>query len=239
MVTDSKWSRVEIFNMKWTVLENSDVVASTACDRIVQASKLAIASRGEFHLVLAGGNTPAKTYAMLADSSCDWEHWHIWFGDERCLPSEHPDRNSVMAERTLLSKVDIPASQIHVIAAESGPEKAAKRYAVLIDSVLPFDMVLLGMGADGHTASLFPGHPNPPGGNVLPIMDAPKFPAQRVSLSAEVLGQCRQLLFIITGQDKADAVSRWQQGERLPVGLISSIGNSEVIIDSEAFPAIY
>ena len=222
--------------MKWTVLENPDAVASAARDRIVQASKLAIAARGEFHIVLAGGNTPARTYALLAMASCDWEHWHVWFGDERCLPRDHPDRNSFMAEKTLFSKVGIPASQIHVIPAEAGPAKAAKQYAALLEGVPPFDMVLLGMGEDGHTASLFPGQAHISGKTVLPIFDAPKLPAQRVSLSAEILGQCRQLLFLITGKDKAVAVSRWQQGELLPVGMINSIGNSEVVIDRQALP---
>lgn len=236
MVSGNKWNRGEILSMKWTVLDNADEVASAARDRIVQASKLSIAARGEFHIVLAGGNTPAKTYALLSTASCEWQRWHIWFGDERCLPRDHPDRNSVMVETTLLSKVDIPVSQIHVIPAESGPEKAAKQYAAVIDGVPPFDMVLLGMGEDGHTASLFPGQLHPKGKKVLPILDAPKLPVHRVSLSAEVLGECRQLLFIITGKDKSPAVSRWQQGDLLPVGMINSIGKSEVIIDSLACP---
>lgn len=222
--------------MQWTLQEDASEVASTACDRIVQASKLAIAERGEFHLVLAGGSTPARTYEMLAATQCGWEHWHIWFGDERCLPPDHPDRNSVMAERTLFCKVNIPPSQIYTIPAESGPDVAALRYAALIEGVPPFDMVLLGMGSDGHTASLFPGQQYPAGQAVLPIYNAPKPPARRVSLSAEVLSQCRQLLFIITGKDKLVAVSRWRQGECLPVSMVNSIYKSEVIIDRLAFP---
>lgn len=222
--------------MKWTVLENSEAVAHTACNRIVQASKQAIAERGEFHIVLAGGNTPARTYALLSATICEWKHWNLWFGDERCLPRDHPDRNSTMVERELSSKVAIPASQIHLIPAESGPEAAASQYAAMLDGIPPFDMVLLGIGADGHTASLFPGQNWPSGKTVLPIFDAPKLPAQRVSLSAAVLGQCRQLLFIITGKGKAGTVSRWQQGETLPVSLIHTTDNTEVIIDRDAFP---
>lgn len=235
MVNRNKWDWGDIFSMKWTVLENADEVANAACDRIVQASKLAIAARGEFHIVLAGGTTPASTYALLATTRCEWDRWHVWFGDERCLPRDHPDRNSVMVEATLLSKVDIPVPQVHVIPAELGPEIAAKQYVALIDDAPSFDMVLLGMGADGHTASLFPGQVHPKGDKVLPIFEAPKLPAQRVSLSAEVLGQCRELLFIITGKDKAAAVSRWQQGDVLPVGMINGCGKCEVIIDKLAF----
>ena len=141
-----------------------------------------------------------------------------------------------MAERTLFCKVNIPPSQIYTIPAESGPDVAALRYAALIKGVPPFDMVLLGMGSDGHTASLFPGQQYPAGQAVLPIYNAPKPPARRVSLSAEVLSQCRQLLFIITGKDKLVAVSRWRQGEYLPVSMVNSIYKSEVIIDRLAFP---
>lgn len=225
--------------MEWTVLENPDDVARTVCDRIVQASRVALAERGEFHLVLAGGNTPARAYEMLAAEKCDWQHWHIWFGDERCMPLGHPDRNSTMAEKTLFSKVTIPASQIHIIAAEAGPGVAARHYAALIDGALPFDMVLLGIGEDGHTASLFPGQEHQSGQSVLPIFDAPKPPALRVSLSAKALGQCRQMLFIITGQNKSAAVSRWQNGETLPVNRIHAIGKTEVIIDKLALSRNY
>lgn len=222
--------------MQWTLLEDASAVASAACSRIVQASKQAIAERGAFHIVLAGGSTPARTYELLAATQCDWDHWHIWFGDERCLPPDHLGRNSVMAERALFSKVNIPASQIYAIPAESGPEVAATQYAALIEGIPPFDMVLLGMGSDGHTASIFPGQQYPAGQAVLPVYNAPKPPAQRVSLSAEILSQCRQLLFIITGKDKLAAVSRWRQGECLPVSMVTGIDKTEVLIDRMAFP---
>jgi 6-phosphogluconolactonase len=97
-------------------------------------------------------------------------------------------------------------------------------------------MVLLGIGEDGHAASLFPGHKHPEGKKVLPIFQAPKFPAQRVSMGAETLGQCRNLMFIITGKGKSPAVTLWQQGERLPVSMIKGAEKTEVIIDKAAFP---
>jgi len=178
-------------NMKWTILENPGAVACEACERIVQASKRAIADRGEFLIVLAGGSTPEKTYELLAAAECDWERWHLWFGDERCLPRDHPDRNSVMVERALSGKVAITARQVHVIPAELGPELAARQYAERLECVSLFDMVLLGMGEDGHTASLFPGHKYPAGESVLAIYDAPKLPAERVSLSIEAFSRCR------------------------------------------------
>lgn len=217
--------------VKWTILENPQAVASEACDRIVLASKQAIAERGEFHIVLAGGSTPERTYLLLAEQDCDWKHWHLWFGDERCLPPEHPDRNSVMVERALSGKVAIPAGQVHVIPAELGPELAAKQYAEILESVSLFDMVLSGMGEDGHTASLFPGHTYPAGVSVLAIYDSPKLPAERVSLSTEALSRCRQLLFIITGREKDEAKNKWRNGMQLPVSKVRGQKETEVITD--------
>jgi len=222
-------------NMKWTILENPDAVARAACERIVQASIRAIAGRGEFHIVLAGGSTPERTYVLLAAAECDWKRWHLWFGDERCLSRDHPDRNSVMVERALSGKVTIPAAQVHAIPAELGAELAAKQYAERLECVSLFDMVLLGMGKDGHTASLFPGHTYPAGESVLAIYDSPKLPAERVSLSIEALARCRQLLFIITGREKAGAIAQWRNGTQLPVSMVRGQGKTEVISDQSAF----
>lgn len=222
--------------MQWTVLKDPEAVAKAACARIVQTSREAIRSRGAFHIVLAGGTTPAHTYALLAEEDCDWENWHIWFGDERCLPPDDPDRNSVMVENMLTSKVAIPGQQVHIIAAESGPELAVEQYTLLLEKLAPFDMVLLGIGEDGHTASLFPGHEFANDRAVLPVYNAPKYPAQRVTLSPVMLSRCRHLLFIVAGRSKSAAVSRWQRGEKLPVSLIRAIEDTVVLIDQQAAP---
>jgi len=222
-------------NMKWTILENPDAVARMACERLVQASKRAIADQGEFHIVLAGGSTPEKTYELLAATESDWKYWHLWFGDERCLSRDHPDRNSVMVERALSGKVTIPETQVHVIPAELGPAQAARQYAESLEPVSLFDMVLLGMGEDGHTASLFPGFEYPAGESVLAIYDSPKYPPERVSLSTEALSRCRQLLFIITGRKKARAITQWRNGVQLPVSMVRGQGKTEVITDQNVF----
>ena len=222
--------------MQWTVLETPDDVAKLACHRIEHASRIAIAERDAFHIVLTGGNTPVKTYQLLAKSNCEWNQWHVWFGDERCLPGNDPGRNSVMAEQILTGKVAIPSTQVHVIPAELGPELAARKYAEMLEYVSLFDMVLLGMGEDGHTASLFPGHKYPEDKTVLPIYEAPKYPAERESLSIEMLSQCRCLMFIITGKGKSAAVSRWQRGERLPVSMIKGIEKTEALVDKAVSP---
>ena len=220
--------------MRWTVLENETEVAHAACDRIVSIAKQAIESSGQFHIVLAGGTTPAATYALLAKQHCKWECWHVWFGDERCLPVGHEDRNSTMVQDLFTGKVPIPADQVHGIPAELGPEAAAKQYASITADRPPFDLVILGMGEDGHTASLFPGTDYAKDVLVLPVFNAPKQPAQRVSMSAELISRSCHLLLLITGASKHDAVMRWQQGEPLPVSLVNGIETTEVLIDSYA-----
>ena len=132
-------------SINWHRLETSELMATVVCQHILNAAQQAIAERGAFKLVLAGGTTPEKIYRLLADTQADWANWHIYYGDERCLPVNHPDRNSVMAEQALLNKVAIPAEQIFTIAAECDPVTAAKQYQQTIASALPFDMVLLGM----------------------------------------------------------------------------------------------
>ena len=216
------------------MLKNQEEVAQLACQRILDAAAQAIKKNKMFHIVLAGGTTPEKTYEILSRQSADWKYWHIWFGDERCLPENHPDRNSQMVERALTSKVPIPAAQIYIIPAEQGPEAAAEYYTRLLEGIRVFDMVLLGMGEDGHTASLFPDQHHMQGKVVLPIFDAPKLPHERVSLSAEMLSRSRKLIFIITGQSKSKAVSRWRSGEKLPVSSVNGIEKTEVLIDQSA-----
>ena len=220
--------------MLWTPLENPGSVAGTALERICESAREAIASRGRFSIVLAGGRTPELTYALLAKEDNDWQNWHIYFGDERCLASGHPERNSCMAARTLTGKVPIPDHHIHPISAELGAETAARLYSEEIRCALPFDLVLLGMGEDGHTASLFPGFSYPDRSLVIPVHNAPKPPTDRVSLTPSSLGNCRQLLILITGAGKKDAVARWRKGESLPVNRIKTAGHGEILIDRGA-----
>jgi 6-phosphogluconolactonase len=221
--------------MKWTALETAQDVAEAACQRITTAASDAITARGSFTIVLAGGTTPAQVYKLLAASNQDWPHWHIFVGDERCLPEGDADRNSSMIEHSLLNSTTIPAGQIHMIPAHLGPEQATQQYAETITPYLPFDMVLLGMGEDGHTASLFPGHHHPEDALVVPVHHAPKPPADRVSMSARALGSCRQLIILVTGASKQDAIARWQQGDSLPVNRITTSSSTEVLVDGQAW----
>ncbi len=222
-------------NSRWHYLETGDDVAQAACSHILKAADSAISKRGKFKLVLAGGSTPEKVYRLLAESNADWANWHIYYGDERCLPVDHQDRNSLMASRVLLDKVAIPANQIYTMPAELGPEVAAERYKLAVSKAGMFDMVLLGMGEDGHTASLFPGHQHPQDELVHAVYNSPKPPPERVSLSAKALSNTRELIFLITGANKREAVNLWRSGSDLPVASIVPENGVDVYIDSDAF----
>ena len=219
--------------LQWRQFDNAEAVAEAACERILKLANDAIEARKVFRLVLAGGSTPEKAYQLLANAASDWDKWEIYFGDERCLPVDDPERNSVMAARCLTAKVAIPAQQCHAIPSELGPEQAAQAYSDIVKAAVPFDLVLLGMGEDGHTASLFPGHQHDLEQWTHPVFGAPKPPPERVSLSAKALGHTRNLLYLITGQSKIEAVQAWRNGDILPVNSIAT-ENGEVFIDKIA-----
>jgi 6-phosphogluconolactonase len=219
---------------RWRVYPDAAAVAAAAADRVLAAANSAIAERGAFNLVLAGGGTPQAAYRLLARARADWPCWHIWFGDERCLPPEDPERNSRMAARAWLDRVPIPPDQVHPIPAELGPEAAAERYAATLRPVLPFDLVLLGMGEDGHTASLFPGLRHPSEELVHPVHAAPKLPPERVSLGLAALAASRRLLVLVTGAGKCQAVRRWRAGQDLPVARVQCPAGVEVLLDRAA-----
>ena len=221
---------------RWHVFTSVGELEDAALARILAAADEAIVARGAFHLVLAGGTTPRHIYEALRAEQADWKNWHIWFGDERCLPAEHPERNSRMAMTVWLAHVPIPFAQMHLIPAERGAEAAAHDYAEQLKAVPRFDLVLLGLGEDGHTASLFPMHeweraiswPS-----VIPVHDAPKPPPDRVSLSPDRLSASEAVLFLVTGSGKALAVRDWKEGVLIPASRIVG-AETDIYLDSEA-----
>ena len=202
---------------------------------VLDAARQAIAQRSGFHIVLTGGKTPRRMYEMLCAADTDWRGWHVYFGDERCLPRTDAERNSLMAELAWLNHVPIPASQIHPIPAESGAAAAAKAYMQVLAGVSLFDMVLLGLGEDGHVASLFPGHTlgdSPASPAVIAVHDAPKPPPARVSLSAWRLSATRQLLFLVSGMAKHQAVRDWRNGAPLPAACITPANGVDIYLEA-------
>ena len=214
--------------------DSSAEVAAAAAGLILTAAAQAINERGRFNLVLAGGRTPIATYASLVGMPADWGRWHCFFGDERCLSRDDPERNSLAAARALFDWVPIPASHLHPIAAERGSAVAATAYQTTLATHLPFDLVLLGMGEDGHTASLFPGQVVPDGPLVMPVTQAPKPPPERVSMTPKALAATRTMLILVTGRDKALALAAWRAGHDLPVARVASLGSALVLVDRDA-----
>ncbi|HTA64104.1 MAG TPA: 6-phosphogluconolactonase [Xanthomonadaceae bacterium] len=220
-------------NVRWHGVGDSMEMESAASRRILDAAERALAERGRFSIVLAGGNTPRGTYTLLRGARTDWSLWDIWFGDERCAPTDDPLRNSEMARVTLLDELPMIAANVRPIPAELGAEAATALYAEALRDVDDFDLVLLGLGEDGHTASLFPGRDAGGGAgspDVLAIVDAPKPPPQRVSLSAARLSRAREVLFLVDGESKRDAVKRWRAGQDIPASRIVPPGGVDVLV---------
>ena len=220
---------------RWHLYADAAVLAARAARIILRAAEETIRVRGHFNLVLSGGGTPRAVYERLARAAADWEAWRIYFGDERCLPPEHPERNSRMAADTWLDHVAISRDRIHIMQAELGSDAAAAAYIPLLEKALPFDLVLLGLGEDGHTASLFPGHRHPEA-HVVPVHNAPKLPSERVSLSAHTLSDTRQALFLVTGAGKRTAIAAWRAGEPVPATDIAPRDGVDVLLDWSAWP---
>ncbi len=227
-------------NVRWVGVENTPALWQSAYRRILDAAKRTIERRGRFLIVLAGGNTPRKVYRMLRVANTDWSRWQVYFGDERCLPANDPERNSAMAANAWLDHVRIPRKRVHAIPAELGASAAALAYAKTLRGVSEFDLVLLGLGEDGHTASLFPGRDwglaaGAP--DTLALFDAPKPPPQRVSLSATRLSRTREVLFLVTGEAKRSAVAHWRAGADIPARAIRPEAGVDVLVESMLLPA--
>ena len=221
---------------RWQVLDDPDAVAVETAQRILQSASRAIAERNLFRIVLAGGRTPEAAYRLLVDADTDWSRWEVYFGDERCLPVNDTERNSTMAARALLDSVAIPDANIHSIPAELGAEAAAEEYEPVIRAAMPFDLVLLGIGEDGHTGSLFPGQQHPAEQLVHAVHNAPKPPPDRVTLSVRALSEAHEVLILATGAGKRAAIRAWQAGEPVPIAEIGGPAPVDVLLDRAAQP---
>jgi 6-phosphogluconolactonase len=224
---------------KLTVMPDAQAAASHAAGEIARALREALERRGVAHLSLAGGATPRRAYELLAGLVEDWSAVELWYGDERCVGPEDPESNHQLVAGSLLAGISAPPGLEHRILGELGPDAAAAAYATLLRERVPaeedgvasglptLDLALLGLGEDGHTASLFPGHPevqNDSGALCLPVRDAPKPPPERVTLSLPVLRAARGCLLLVTGAGKAEALAAVLTGPdpRVPASLLTS-----------------
>lgn len=212
---------------RWQAEPDAAAVADAACRLIGMAARQAIADHGRFRLVLAGGSTPRATYQRLANSDQNWKRWALYYGDERCVPADDPERNSQMVIDTGLAG---RVAKHYPIPTELGAKAAAAKYRERVKAALPFDMVLLGMGEDGHTASLFPGQ-KWPDKSVFAVSKAPKPPAERVTLGIQALQNCASMLILVAGSTKCDALQQWRQGIDVPIARVADVDHALVVVD--------
>jgi 6-phosphogluconolactonase len=219
--------------------ETADQLAKQAGSDLAERV-LSLLESKTVHVVLAGGSVGIKTLAELAPHllSEDLSKLHLWWGDERFLEEISDQRNYRQAEHALLEKISIPAENLHQMpSTENGPlAEAASIFANQIEKLKPeFDIVLLGMGPDGHVASLFPeSSPTNYGDWVVAEAHSPKPPAERISLSLKALSSAREVWFLVSGPDKANAVKNVFLQKTLPAALVSGKETTRWYLDLAA-----
>jgi len=215
-----------------------------AADRFARIGAEAIRDRGRFLVALSGGDTPRPLLERLASPAyakrLDWSVVDVFWTDERCVPASHVQSNYRAAREALLDRVPIPTDRIHRIAGEIDPLAAADAYELTLREVLGkegrLDLILLGIGADGHTASLFPRHQalTETGRWGVPV-HAPADPPWRVTMTLPLINAARHVLFLVIGSEKAAAVRDLQEGEPLPASMVRPAdGTLTFLVDAEA-----
>ena len=236
------------------IVDDAAAVARAAATEFVLHSRRCVAEHRTCSVALAGGNTPGGMYALLAADATlrdavPWEQLHFFWGDERHVPPDHPDSNYRMARDALLSHVPVAADHVHRIASENpDPDQAAADYERVLREffgvpagVVPrLDLVLLGLGGDGHTASLFPATPALAERERLAVSNpVARLHADRITLTVPVLNHATRVLFVVSGRDKAAALQAVLEGaylpERYPAQLIAPVrGTLAWIVDRDA-----
>ncbi len=231
-------------------LSDPEAACAFAAAEIAAGVERALAVRGVAHLALAGGTTPRRAYQLLGGLLSDWSAVEVWYGDERCVKPDDPESNHRMVLESLVAAIEAHGAtvpEIHRMRGELGPEAAAHEYEVLLreriavgDDALPaLDVSVLGLGPDGHTASLFPGHRELDEAQrlCLPVYGSPKPPSHRVTLSLPVLRAARTTLLLATGAEKAQALAGVLAGPNpsVPASLLGG-DRLHVITDEAAHP---
>ena len=240
-------------NVDLRIAENTRTLTRIAATEFAERAASAVQDNGRFSVALSGGSTPEGLYSQLAEETrlrqrIPWEHSHFFWGDERPVPPDHPDSNFRMAHAALLSRVPVPAANVYRMKGELPPRQAAADYArTLVDffalrrDALPrFDLVLLGLGAEGHTASLFPGTQALHEQRKLVVANwVGKLGVERITLTAPVLNNAACVIFLVSRAEKATALKAVLEGpyepEQLPAQLIRPHnGHLEWIVDEAA-----
>jgi 6-phosphogluconolactonase len=240
-------------NRRVLVHRDTNELMDAVAGRVIRTAKRTLASRDSMNIVLTGGSVGIGILAAIdtaADrADVDWTRVHFWWGDERWVPTGHADRNEQQARDALLDKLDLPAENIHPVpASDEGLEldAAAERYsselaaAAADENGLPhFDILLLGVGPDGHVASLFPDRPDlvDAPGNVVAVRNSPKPPPERLSLTLTAINRAERVWVALAGADKASALGLALAGAgryQVPVGAVEGRRRTVFFIDEQA-----
>jgi 6-phosphogluconolactonase len=223
-----------LYGVELSLCSDADEVASVVANELVERA------RKGHSLVLTGGGTPRRAYELAAEREPDWSAASLWWSDERCVPPEDERSNFRLARESLLDRIEAPPREVQRIRGELGAEEAAREYDQLVRGAARFDYILIGIGPDGHAASLFPGQPT------LEERERRAIPAEailepfveRVTLTVTILGAAPEVVFIVTGEEKADAVERafaHPPSPETPASLIRSAeGRTRVVADAAA-----
>lgn len=214
--------------MTVVIYPDSDQLSHAAAQYVVRVANEALVSHGRFTLALSGGSTPKKLYSLLATDGykdqIDWSLAEIFWSDERCVPADDPESNYRLAVEAMLSKLPIPAAQVHRVPADE-PDREAASLAYTremqrvfgTDQVPAFDLIQLGMGPEGHTASLFPHQPSlHENERLIMSVTVPKPPPPRLTFTPPLLNAAHHILFLVTGAEKVEAVQAVLEGTYQP-----------------------
>lgn len=230
------------------IVADGDAFATAAAQAVRSVATEAVRARGVFRLALAGGTTPRRVHAALLGEGLSEDPgvtaWDVWFGDERCVPADHADSNFAMASETLLSHLGAQPT-VHRVPTELGvpsviaahyEDELVRAFALAAGGVPVFDLVLLGLGADGHTASLFPGDPALDERRRLVVaVRGTKPPPDRVTFTLRVLNAARAVLFVVAGRDKASALRAVVgEGSHLPAARVRPAHGTVTFLSDEA-----
>jgi 6-phosphogluconolactonase len=235
-----------------TTCLDAEAVAVRAAAEVTRQLEIAVAERGVGHVALSGGTTPARTYELLGQQPDQLTGGELWFADERCVGPDDEQSNYRLLAETLLRPAEIAPERVHRIQGELGPEEGARRYAASLraevasdphadpEGAVPvLDLVLLGIGPDGHVASLFGGAATldaPQDAVCVAVVDSPKPPAERISLSLVVLRAARRCLLLATGASKADALNAMlaEPSRHVPASLLRRERLTVIVDDAAA-----
>jgi 6-phosphogluconolactonase len=218
---------------RWHVCVDKNEMEAHAAQLFLEVANASIKRRGRFAAVMPGGRTPIGVFRLLRKAPLEWSACEFFLSDERCLPAGHHERNSVLLQKEFASALR-KGLRFHPIPVEEGPSAAAERYSEVLRPVGRFDLVFLGVGEDGHTASLFAGadwseaEDTP---SVVVVRGAPKWPAERISLSVARLNHSERAMFVAAGASKRNVVAAWAGGKKLPVASVKPADGVDIFLD--------